>query len=174
MIGGILPELGNLSNVKTLRLWENRLSGSIPAELGNLTSLGSLALSSNRLSGGIPSELGNLGGIKILDLTANQLTGRYPPSLEASLTWRSCSSGETGSPGVYQRACETSRPTTWTGWDFPTVARLSHSPSPARATFTSRDKVAWGLAVGTLLARSLGTVTFSSLQAHRPRVPQFL
>ena len=62
--------------------------------------------------------------------------------------------------------------TTWTSWDLSTVPRLSHSYPPARATFTFRDKVAWGLAVGTLLARSLGTVTFTSLQAHRPRVPQ--
>ena len=32
----------------------------------------------------------------------------------------------------------------------------------------------FGRPVGTLLARSLGAVTFSSLQGHPPRVPQFL
>ena len=61
-----------------------------------------------------------------------------------------------------------SKTTTWTSWDLSTVPRLSHSYPPARATFTFRDKAAWGRSVGTLLARSLGAVAFSSLQAHPP------
>ena len=65
-----------------------------------------------------------------------------------------------------------SKTTTWTSWDLSTVPRLSHSYPPARATFTFRDKAAWGRSVGTLLARSLGAVAFSSLQAHPPRAPQ--
>ena len=72
-----------------------------------------------------------------------------------------------------RRDCRMSKTTTWTSWDLSTVPRLSHSYPPARATFTFRDKAAWGRSVGTLLARSLGAVTYSSLQAHPPRVPQF-
>ena len=72
-----------------------------------------------------------------------------------------------------RRDCRMSKTTTWTSWDLSTVPRLSHSYPPARATFTFRDKAAWGRSVGTLLARSLGAVTFSSLQVHPPRVPQF-
>ena len=36
---GIPPELGNLTNLKALRLGGNQLSGEIPPELGNLSSL---------------------------------------------------------------------------------------------------------------------------------------
>ena len=72
-----------------------------------------------------------------------------------------------------RRDCRMPKTTTWTSWDLSTVPRLSHSYPPARATFTFRNKAAWGRSVGTLLARSLGAVTFSSLQAHPPRVPQF-
>ena len=72
-----------------------------------------------------------------------------------------------------RRDCRMPKTTTWTSWDLSTVPRLSHSYPPARATFTFRDKAACGRSVGTLLARSLGAVTFSSLQAHPPRVPQF-
>ena len=40
---------------------------------------------------------------------------------------------------------------------------VSPPPGTTRATFTFRDKAAWGRSVGTLLARSLGTVTLGGL-----------
>ncbi|ORX34884.1 hypothetical protein BCR36DRAFT_375870 [Piromyces finnis] len=57
LIGPIPPELGNLSNLKTLFLAHNELSGSIPPELGNLSNLKSLNLAENNLSGSIPKKL---------------------------------------------------------------------------------------------------------------------
>ena len=48
------------NRVRTLLLYGNQLSGSIPPELGNLTYLNGLSLNNNRLSGSIPPELGKL------------------------------------------------------------------------------------------------------------------
>ena len=51
-------ELGGLSSLEYLNLFNNELSGEIPAELGSLSSLEALYLYDNQLSGEIPPELG--------------------------------------------------------------------------------------------------------------------
>ncbi|MCX6582628.1 MAG: Ig-like domain-containing protein [Candidatus Aminicenantes bacterium] len=79
---GILPsELGNLSNLQTLKMWNNPLSGSIPAALGNLSHLTECDLSDNQLSGSLPAELGNLTNLSILAIRYNELSGSIPPHL---------------------------------------------------------------------------------------------
>ena len=62
--GEIPPELGNLSNMKSLDLRGNQLDGAIPPELGNLPNLKGLGLSQNQLDGAIPPELGNLSNLE--------------------------------------------------------------------------------------------------------------
>ena len=79
--GGIPPELGNLTYLQNLFLCDNQLSGGIPPELGNLTYLQNLFLCDNQLSGGIPPELANLTYLKDLRLWGNQLSGNIPPEL---------------------------------------------------------------------------------------------
>jgi hypothetical protein len=87
--GNIPPELGNLSNLKELRLPGRRiiggisyqLMGNIPAELGNLSNLEWLELSENQLSGNIPPELGNLSNLQHIFLDNNLLSGCIPPEL---------------------------------------------------------------------------------------------
>ncbi len=54
------------------------LTGGIPKELGNLSDLRGIALYNNQLTGSIPKELGNLSNLKWLDLHDNQLTGTIP------------------------------------------------------------------------------------------------
>ena len=67
--------LGDLSNLESLRLSDNPLTGPIPAELSNLSNLQTLKLGDNQLTGPIPSELGNLANLFTLELGGNQLTG---------------------------------------------------------------------------------------------------
>ena len=81
LTGSIPPELGNLTHLKWLILFDNQLTGSIPPELGNLTHLEWLDLDDNQLSGSIPPELGNLTHLESLGLDDNQLTGSIPPEL---------------------------------------------------------------------------------------------
>lgn len=64
-----------------LRL-NNKLSGNIPAELGKLSQLQCLVLYDNKLRGTIPAELGNLSLLQILNLTNNKLRGNIPAALD--------------------------------------------------------------------------------------------
>ena len=67
------PELGNLSELETLSLYSNELTGGIPPELGNLTNLRELSLDGNQLSGEIPPELGNLANLERLVLYSKRV-----------------------------------------------------------------------------------------------------
>ncbi|CAN5419076.1 hypothetical protein BH10BAC2_BH10BAC2_18410 [soil metagenome] len=78
-LNGTLPSsLGNIINLRFLKLWNNDLSGTIPTELGNLSNLSNLDLHQNHLTGSIPSSIGNLNNLTILGLHLNQLSGNIP------------------------------------------------------------------------------------------------
>ncbi|XP_026445412.1 MDIS1-interacting receptor like kinase 2-like [Papaver somniferum] len=76
--GSIPTSLCNLSNLDTLYLFENQLSGSIPKEIRKLNSLMDLELSTNYLAGPIPSSICNLSKLNTLYLEENQLSGIIP------------------------------------------------------------------------------------------------
>ena len=81
-LAGTLPtELGSLSNLQSLEINFNDLTGTIPAELGDLSTLRTLNLYGNDLSGAIPTELGSLANLTRLSLGANELTGAIPTEL---------------------------------------------------------------------------------------------
>ena len=61
------------------------MSGEIPAELGGLSNLTILYLYDNELSGEIPAELGSLSNLRELELGQNDLRGCVPSSLEDQL-----------------------------------------------------------------------------------------
>jgi Leucine-rich repeat (LRR) protein len=80
-LSGIPTEIGNLTNLLFLVLNNNQLSGSILAQMGNMASLITVSLANNQLTGTIPTELGNLMNLTILDLFNNQLIGTIPTEL---------------------------------------------------------------------------------------------
>ncbi len=79
--GEIPPELGELTNLHTLRLSHNNLTGEIPTELGQLAQLYFLNLEYNMLTGTIPLTLADLDSLAVLNLRGNSLTGGIPPEL---------------------------------------------------------------------------------------------
>ena len=81
LTGSIPPEIGNLTNLTRLFLYQNQLTGPIPPEIGDLTNLTRLYLLDNQLTGSIPSEIGNLTNLTRLYLFDNQLTGTIPESI---------------------------------------------------------------------------------------------
>ncbi|GKU94286.1 hypothetical protein SLEP1_g7805 [Rubroshorea leprosula] len=83
--GNIPIEIGNLSNLITLSLYGNDLTGPIPATIGRLQQLQGLFLDGNRLQGTIPNDLCHLQRLDQLELESNQLNGSMPECL-ANLT----------------------------------------------------------------------------------------
>ena len=81
LAGPIPPELGNLPELRSLRMRRNDLAGPIPPELANLPSLERLYLDENDLVGPIPPEIGMLMSLQWLVLSDNDLTGPIPPEL---------------------------------------------------------------------------------------------
>ena len=79
--GPIPPELGELTSLRYLSLYNNDLTGPIPSTFGNLVGLEGLDVYNNDLTGSIPPELGQLVGLRRLQLDANSLTGPIPRSL---------------------------------------------------------------------------------------------
>jgi Leucine-rich repeat (LRR) protein len=78
-LSGVLPsEIGNLTALTYLWLWDNQLT-ILPPEIGNLTALRWLHLSDNQLTT-LPPEIGNLTALQMLNLYDNQLT-TLPPEI---------------------------------------------------------------------------------------------
>jgi Leucine rich repeat len=81
--GSIPNNLGLLTAMTSLQLWNNTMTGTIPSSLAAMTDLTALGLSRNSLIGTIPSSLGNLTALTSLQLWKNKLNGTIPTSLEA-------------------------------------------------------------------------------------------
>ncbi|KAA3478509.1 protein MALE DISCOVERER 2-like [Gossypium australe] len=64
--GTLAPELGKLSDLRSLVLYRNRFSGVIPKEFGELTKLELLDLRENDLSGMVPAEIREMSSLKCL------------------------------------------------------------------------------------------------------------
>ena len=81
LTGEIPSQIGQLTNLETLKLQYNELTGSIPPEIGNLTSLVKLDLRYNNLSGSIPTEVWSLISLKELGIQKNQFSGTIPSAI---------------------------------------------------------------------------------------------
>lgn len=79
---GTLPaSIADLTSLYALSLYENNLSGNIPPAIGSLKNLVYLYLCCQEFSGTIPPELGNLENLVYLHLQDNRLTGSIPEEL---------------------------------------------------------------------------------------------
>ncbi|KAA3478508.1 protein MALE DISCOVERER 2-like [Gossypium australe] len=76
--GTLAPELGKLSDLRSLVLYRNRFSGVIPKEFGELTKLELLDLRENDLSGMVPAEIREMSSLKCLLLYDNKFDGSIP------------------------------------------------------------------------------------------------
>ncbi|KAJ3672286.1 hypothetical protein LUZ60_007007 [Juncus effusus] len=84
-LGGEIPDISSLGNLKLLYLSENRFSGNIPLSLASLHRIKVVALSDNSLSGSIPVELTSIKRLISLQLQNNLLTGQIPPFKQSTL-----------------------------------------------------------------------------------------
>lgn len=67
-------ELLNRSDVTSLDISNNQLSGALPGEIRQMVSLEHLNVSNNRMTG-IPAEIGQLKKLKVLNYNNNRITG---------------------------------------------------------------------------------------------------
>ncbi|KAE8688259.1 putative LRR receptor-like serine/threonine-protein kinase [Hibiscus syriacus] len=79
--GTLAPELGKLSDLRSLVLYKNHFSGAIPKEFGELTKLELLDLRKNNLCGMIPPEILNMLSLKHLLLGDNKFDSCLPSEL---------------------------------------------------------------------------------------------
>jgi len=84
LTGAPQAEIRHLQKLKILDLSGNDLTG-LPAELGQLKNLEVLDVSDNRLTG-LPLELGNLTQLRVLDITGNQYSKQDLDQIAAKLT----------------------------------------------------------------------------------------
>ncbi|KAI3815225.1 hypothetical protein L1987_14886 [Smallanthus sonchifolius] len=83
--GTLSPLVSQLTQLITIDLSDNKLSGPIPTSLFSLPNLQTLNLRSNSFSGTIPPTISTLKSIQTLDISHNSLSGSLPNSL-SSLT----------------------------------------------------------------------------------------
>ena len=80
LTGPLPPDLGNLSRLRWLNLFGNRLRGSVPSTLWRLP-LFLLSLGANELTGMVPPEVGNLLDLRFLDLGWTLMAGPLPQTM---------------------------------------------------------------------------------------------
>ncbi|XP_051135373.1 probable LRR receptor-like serine/threonine-protein kinase RFK1 [Andrographis paniculata] len=80
LLTGTIPRQWFSTQLASISVLVNRLSGQIPKELANITTLTYLNLEANQFSGLIPSIIGRLRNLTTLILSSNQFTGHLPTS----------------------------------------------------------------------------------------------
>ena len=73
----------------------NKFSGEIPADIGNLTELSQLALYNNNLTGNLPASMQNLENLIYCELRGNQLSGEIPVEITTKRFWQRLHAQET-------------------------------------------------------------------------------
>ncbi|PWA47398.1 systemin receptor [Artemisia annua] len=98
LTGTIPPQIGNCSQLVSLDLSFNSLTGVIPSSFRYLSKLQDLIIWNNMLSGEIPEEIRYIEALENLILDFNYLTGSVPASLSncTKLNWISLSNNKLG------------------------------------------------------------------------------
>ncbi|KAJ4974292.1 hypothetical protein NE237_007466 [Protea cynaroides] len=80
-LSGVIPMgiFGNLTNLRTLSLRLNSLSGQLPSDLAVCTQLRNIYLQNNNFSGAIPDSIFGLNNLVRLDLSQNNFSGEISP-----------------------------------------------------------------------------------------------
>ncbi|KAF0904567.1 hypothetical protein E2562_035461 [Oryza meyeriana var. granulata] len=83
VLTGELPEsIGLISKLEELRLTRNNLTGRLPRALSNWTSLRYLDLRSNSFVGDLAGvDFSGLANLTVIDVDSNSFTGTMPPSI---------------------------------------------------------------------------------------------
>ncbi|XP_054817744.1 LRR receptor-like serine/threonine-protein kinase RGI1 [Prosopis cineraria] len=76
--GNIPNEIRNLTNLNSIYLSFNQLSGHVQRGIGKFTRLDELFLDNNNFEGNIPNEIVSLANLKMMSLSVNQLSGPIP------------------------------------------------------------------------------------------------
>ncbi|KAF3435222.1 hypothetical protein FNV43_RR22309 [Rhamnella rubrinervis] len=86
VLSGKIPNFWeNMPNLYIVDMSNNSISGTIPISMGSLSFLEFLVLSDNNLSGELPSSLKNCSHIVSLDLGDNKFTGKLPAWIGESM-----------------------------------------------------------------------------------------
>lgn len=81
LVGEIPDEIGDLTAVKSIRLYSNSLTGEIPTSIGNCESLEYLDIHVNELSGTIPDEMAQCSSLVTIVCYRNAFSGPFPEVL---------------------------------------------------------------------------------------------
>jgi len=92
--------MGELSQLLSLNLSNNFLTGSIPNSFQNLKNIESLDLSHNKLSGRIPFEFVEMTSLSVFSVAYNNLSGRVPFERQFSTFESQCYDGNPDLCGV--------------------------------------------------------------------------
>jgi len=75
MTGTLPSELGRLTQLFILQLFENLMTGTLPSELGMLSNITDLILDLNQFTGSVPTELGLLLDLWSFSIVGTNITG---------------------------------------------------------------------------------------------------
>ncbi|XP_042518465.1 probable LRR receptor-like serine/threonine-protein kinase At3g47570 [Macadamia integrifolia] len=81
LVGAVAPEIGNLSFLRGISLYNNSFHGEIPHEVSFLSRLRYLLLHNNSFQGEIPPNISCCSNLKIFRLGYNYIVGKIPMEL---------------------------------------------------------------------------------------------
>ncbi|MBN1780099.1 T9SS type A sorting domain-containing protein [bacterium] len=93
LTGGIPQSLGQLTELQSLHLEVNELGNTIPLQIFDLPKLSQLILSGNRIVGNIPAQIGQLTALNDLGLDNNLLEGSIPSGIGNCTLLANCNMG---------------------------------------------------------------------------------